>query len=62
MCGKCKKACGALLLIGGILFLLQDLNIWNFWGISWYTFVLILVGGSKLCHKKCPDCQAPVKK
>lgn len=38
------KGFGPLLVIVGILFLLQDLNVWNFWGLSWYSLTLIIVG------------------
>ncbi|MBT3262210.1 hypothetical protein HN592_05940 [Candidatus Woesearchaeota archaeon] len=38
------KGFGFILILAGILFLLQDLNVWNFWGLSWYTVTLIVVG------------------
>ena len=41
--GLCK-GCALVSLIAGILFLVQDLGIWNFWNISWYTVGFILVG------------------
>lgn len=41
--GVCK-GCSLIALVAGILFLLQDLRIWNFWGISWYTIAFLLVG------------------
>lgn len=37
-------------LIVGTLFLLQDLGIWAFWNISWYTIGFILVGLCFLLH------------
>jgi len=61
-CKKCCQVCGILLLILGILFLLQDLEIWNFWNINWYTALFILVGVGKLAMSKCPECQAMGKK
>ena len=48
----CRK-CALLALIAGILFLLQDLGIWAFWNISWYTVGFILAGLVFLLgHKK----------
>ncbi|GAF72302.1 unnamed protein product, partial [marine sediment metagenome] len=41
--GICK-GCAVVALIAGILFLLQDLAVWNFWNISWYTVAFVLVG------------------
>ena len=58
MCKKCMTICGGLLLVLGVLFLLRDLNIWNFWNISWYTAVLIVGGVAHIGSSKCPDCQA----
>jgi len=60
MCDKCGKLCGALMLIFGILFLLQNLNVWNFWNIQWYTVVFLLAGiGMIACHccKECKECR-----
>jgi|TARA_B100001964_G_C14151532_1_gene562293 hypothetical protein len=62
MCKKCKKICGVLLLIGGILFLLRDLGVWNFWNIQWWTFLFIVLGIGKVAGGKCPDCQAAAEK
>ena len=62
MCGKCHGLTGWLLLIFGILFLLVDLGVWNFWGISWYTVLFVLAGIAMLACKSCPECQASKKK
>lgn len=62
MCEKCGKMCGVLVLALGILFLLQDLNVWNFWNIKWYTAVFVLVGLGALLCGKCPECNPVVKK
>ncbi len=56
-CKKCSGVCGAIFLVIGILFLLQDLSIWNFWGINWYTALFIVLGIGKIAMGKCPDCQ-----
>ncbi|MBS3130936.1 hypothetical protein J4212_00745 [Candidatus Woesearchaeota archaeon] len=58
MCGKCKKITGLLLLVAGVLFLLQDLAIWDFWGLSWYTVALLIAGVVKSASCHCPDCNA----
>jgi hypothetical protein len=60
MCDKCGKMMGAILLVFGILFLLQDLNVWNFWGISWYSALFVLAGFGVIgCHccKECKECK-----
>ncbi len=41
--GLCRF-CASLSVIVGVLFLLQDLGVWNFWNISWYTVGFILAG------------------
>jgi len=45
--GICK-GCSFVALIVGVLFLLQDLGIWNFWNISWYTVGFLLIGAGFL--------------
>lgn len=57
MCGKCKKVCGLLLLALGVVFLLGDLSVWNFWGINWWTAVLLLAGLCKVGASHCPECK-----
>ncbi len=57
MCKKCMIICGGLFLALGVLFLLKDLNIWNFWNIQWYTAILIVVGVGHIASGKCPDCE-----
>ncbi len=60
MCG-CKKVLGILLVVFGILFLLQNLNVWAFWGIQWYTVAFVLIGVKMMC--KCKECcEMPMKK
>ena len=58
MCKKCMGICGVSMLVLGVLFLLVDLKVWSFWGISWWSAVLILMGVGKLASKACPDCNA----
>jgi hypothetical protein len=33
-----------VVLVIGVLFLLRDLNVWDFWNISWWTAVFVLMG------------------
>ncbi len=54
-CGKCMKIGGAVFLVLGVLFLLRDLGVWNFWNIQWWTVLFLLVGLIKF--KGCKDCE-----
>ena len=45
-----KKYFGVALLVLGVLFLLQDLGKWDFWGLSWYTALFLLVGIKVVVH------------
>jgi predicted ferric reductase len=56
------KMGGVVLLVLGILFLLRDLNVWNFWNIQWWTVVFIMVGLFKICISCCPECKIEAKK
>ena len=56
-CRKCRLAMGVLVLALGVLFLLADLNVWNFWGIQWWSVVFLLAGLWKVCSQTCSDCQ-----
>jgi len=56
-CSKCMKIGGVLLLVFGVLFLLRDLDVWNFWNIQWWTALFVLFGVMKLGSSSCPDCQ-----
>jgi hypothetical protein len=57
-CNNCIKMAGWSLLVLGVLFLLQDLNIWNFWNISWYTALFVVAGIGHLGSANCKNCQA----
>jgi len=57
MCKKCGMLFSLLLLILGVLFLLQDLEIWAFWNISWYTGLFLLLGISHIGSGYCKDCK-----
>ena len=57
----CEKVhCGAIVLILGILLLLKDLEVWDFWGISAWTLVFLIVGLCIICKAKC--CKPAKKK
>ena len=49
---------GVSFLILGVLFLLQDFKIWNFWNISWYAALFVVVGIGQLGSSRCPNCEA----
>ena len=57
-CAKCTKVVAALFLIVGVLHLGQDMAWWDFWKLSWFTTVFLVIGIVKFGHSKCPDCQA----
>ncbi|MBU2561389.1 MAG: hypothetical protein KKD17_03760 [Nanoarchaeota archaeon] len=51
----CMHGCklfATLLIIFGVIFLLKDLGVWNFWNINWWT-VLFLMLGIKMCVVCC---------
>jgi hypothetical protein len=56
-CTKCQKICGILMLLVGIAFLLQNLNIWNFWNLNWWTVLFLLMGVGGIASANCKDCQ-----
>jgi len=57
-CKKCKTINGVVLLVLGILFILVDFGVWAFWGIQWWSILLIWFGLAGVCMSKCPDCAA----
>ena len=57
-CKKCTMITGALFLIAGILFLLVDVGVWSFGGLTWWTVLFLIVGVSALASSKCHDCMA----
>ncbi|MBN4049170.1 hypothetical protein JYT91_00985 [archaeon AH-315-M20] len=57
-CKKCMAITGVLFLVLGIIFLLVDLGMWDFWNIQWWTALFLVIGVVKLAMNKCPDCQA----
>ena len=57
MCKKCSGLTAGLVLGLGVLMLLKDLAVWNFWGINCWTGLLLIVGVAKFGYMKCPDCK-----
>lgn len=55
---KCVKICGSVFLVLGILFLLRDLNMWDFWNIQWWTALFLVMGIGCLSSLTCPECKA----
>ena len=49
---------GISILVLGVLFLLRDINIWNFWNIQWWTALFVVVGIGQLGSANCKNCQA----
>tara|TARA_Y100000034_G_C6674341_1_gene296212 strand:- start:217 stop:414 length:198 start_codon:yes stop_codon:yes gene_type:complete len=61
-CGKCDKVGAGLFLVFGVLFLLQDLGVWAFWNINWWTVVFVLMGVTGCAMAGCKDCKAAKEK
>ena len=57
-CGKCSGINAFVFLLIGVLFLLQDLGTWAFWGLSWYTVLFVWLGIAGLCMRSCAECRA----
>ena len=61
VCEKCSKIGSVVFLVLGVLFLLRDINVWDFWNIQWWTVLFILIGVVGLCKSSCKDCQSMMK-
>ena len=61
-CKKCKAITLGLILALGVLFLIKDLGIWNFWNINWWTALFLVIGITHIAKGKCKDCQAEMGK
>ncbi len=61
-CQKCSRATSLLILALGVLFLLVDWSIWDFWGISWWSAILVIMGVTGLAKSGCSECQAMMKR
>ena len=55
-CKKCVMVVGILLLVVGLLFLLVDLGVWNFFNIQWWTALFLLAGLVHVAMSGCADC------
>ena len=62
MCEKCAKMMAVLVLLVGVLFLLRDLNVWQFWNIQWWTVIFLLIGLKLFAVSGCPMCKKLNKK
>ncbi len=58
VCTKCSKMSGVLILLVGVGFLLVDLKVWNFWNLSGWTVLFLLVGLLSLGCACCPMCKS----
>lgn len=57
MCRTCGSISGMMLLVLGFLYLLVDLGVWDFWGVSWWTAILLILGLSLVASGKCHECR-----
>ncbi|MBI2650138.1 hypothetical protein HYX04_02375 [Candidatus Woesearchaeota archaeon] len=57
-CSKCMKMGGATFLVLGLAYLAVDLGWWDFWGISWWTALFVVMGIAHLGSANCKDCRA----
>jgi len=60
VCERCQcphhYLAALVVLAVGILFLLKDLNVWNFWGINGWAALFMLVGLGFLLKRTCKCC------
>lgn len=49
---SCHQGFGWVFLIVGVLFLLQDLGTWDFFGLKWWTILTLVAGISMLINRK----------
>lgn len=57
MCRKCTTISGVLLLLVGLGFLLVDVGVWSFLGLSWWTVLFLVIGIVGIAKSQCADCQ-----
>ncbi len=57
-CGKCKKMCGVMLLVVGLLWVVTDMHLVTLpiMGATWLGVLLVVMGGIKT-FVKCPECE-----
>lgn len=48
---------GLLFLMFGVLFLLRDLNVWDYWNIQWWSIAFLMLGLTILLSNTCPKCK-----
>lgn len=61
-CKKCRMIGAVLFLALGVVFLLRDLGMWDFWNVQWWTALFLLAGVTGFAACNCPDCCAMMKK
>jgi len=61
-CDKCCNGTAWLFLIIGVIFLLGDLSLWDFWGIQWYTALFVILGITWIAKGSCKECKIKRKK
>ena len=61
-CEHSMKFGAVIFLLLGLAFLFVDLGKWDFWGISWYTALFLVVGFFKLHLAFHPECVIGKKK
>jgi hypothetical protein len=57
LCKKCLMLEGLLFLMFGVLFLLRDLNVWDYWNIQWWSIAFLMLGLTILLSNTCPKCK-----
>lgn len=60
-CKKCMGFIGILAIVSGLMFLLRDLNIWNFWNIQTGTVIILLAGFGLFFSSGCTECNPEIK-
>ncbi|MCP3682578.1 MAG: hypothetical protein GY861_07810 [bacterium] len=58
----CKKLTALVILLVGVLFLLKDLGVWDFWQINGWTVIFLVVGFAMLTHPHGNCCVPGSKK
>ncbi len=55
MCKKCGSSLGLMIFVVGIVYLLQDINVIN-WFFNWWTVLFIIGGFGIFAMNKCYHC------
>ena len=57
LCNKCKHVAGGLVVLLAVAFVLKDLQVWNFWGINWWSAGLVWLSLVMVVSHVCPECR-----